>query len=461
MPELTMGEIARAVAGKIIRGRSGISFREFHFDSRELGDGGLFFAIASDKDDGHRYVPQLGSRPGCGAVVGPRFDAKGLRLPLIRVDDPLAAAQKLAVHVREKFGRIKYVGITGSAGKTTTKEFCYQILSKRYTAFRSLKNWNNGLGMPFSLLQMSGREEVAVFELAMSDPGIGEIDTLAKILRPDVAVVLNVYPVHLEFLRSLRNVALGKSEIMNHLAADGCAFLNGDSDPLARATAAKKGRKIYFGSSHRRNQVVLREIVRDQNGSRMKIDFYGIEATFTAPIINRIQVENLMAAILVAQHLGMKNFEIQQALKGLAPVDGRGVIRRSRGITLIDETYNSNPEALKKTLAWIDREFKGRKVAVLGDMLELGDGESIFHRQVGEFLSSLGFSRLVAVGLRARLIAEGARSAGFPKSGIECFDKPEEAGRYLRKNVKKGDAVLFKGSRGIALEKSIREFENG
>lgn len=461
MPEMTMGEISRAVSGKIIRGRSGIPFREFHFDSRELGAGGLFFAIASDKDDGHRYVSRLVSRPGCGAVVGPRFDAKGLRLPLIRVDDPLAAAQKLAVHVREKFGRIKYVGITGSAGKTTTKEFCHQILSKRYTAFRSLKNWNNGLGMPFSLLQLNGREEVAVFELAMSDPGIGEIDALARILRPDVAVVLNVYPVHLEFLKNLRNVALGKSEIMNHLAADGCAFLNGDSDPLARATAAKKGRKIHFGLNHPRNQVVLREIVREKNGSRIKIDFYGIEDTFVSPIVNRIQLENLVAAILVAQHLGMKNFEIQQALKGLTPVEGRGVIRRFRGITLIDETYNSNPEALKKTLAWMDREFKGRKIAVLGDMLELGRGESLFHRQVGEFLSSLNFVCLVAVGPRARLIAEGARSAGFPKSGIRCFGDPEEAGRYLQMRVKKGDTVLFKGSRGIALEKGIREFANG
>jgi UDP-N-acetylmuramoyl-tripeptide--D-alanyl-D-alanine ligase len=248
---------------------------------------------------------------------------------------------------------------------------------------------------------------------------------------------------------------------MNHLAADGCAFLNGDSDPLARASSSKKGRKIYFGSNHPRNQVVLRENAREKNGSRMTIDFYGIEETFVAPIINRIQVENLMVAILVAQHLGMKNFEIQQALKGLAPVEGRGVIRRFRGITLIDETYNSNPEALKKTLAWMDREFRGRKIAVLGDMLELGNGESLFHRQAGEFLSSLSFVCLVAVGPRARLIAEGARGAGFPKSGIECFDGPEEAGRYLRKNVKKGDAILFKGSRGIALEKSIREFENG
>jgi UDP-N-acetylmuramoyl-tripeptide--D-alanyl-D-alanine ligase len=393
-------------------------------------------------------------------VVGPRFDAGKIRLPLIRVDDPLTAAQQLSGHVREKYPRIKYVGITGSAGKTTTKEFCYQILSRRFPAFRSLKNWNNALGMPFSLLNMSGREEVAIFELAMSDPGIGEIDALANILLPDVAVVLNVYPVHLEFLKNLRNVARGKSEIMNYLSADGCAFISGDSLPLTRAVAAKKGRTVRFGWNPTRNQVVLREITRVRNESRMRISFFGIEETFTTPIVNRVQVENLMPAVLVAQYLGMKNFEIQEALKTLIPVEGRGVIRCVRGITVIDETYNSNPEALKKTLAWVNRDFGGRKIAVLGDMLELGEDETLFHRRAGHFLAGLNFACLIAVGPRARHIAEGARNSGFPQKAIECFDRSDEAGRYLKRKARKGDVFLFKGSRGIALEESVKELES-
>ena len=166
---------------------------------------------------------------------------------MIRVSDPLRAAQQLAIHVRQKYRSVKYVGITGSAGKTTTKEFAFQILSHKFRSFRSLQNWNNGIGLPFSLLKMDGREETAIFELAMSDPGIGEIDLLAGILKPDVSVLLNVFPVHLEFLGTLENAAQAKAEILNHLRADGCAFVNGDSALVRRAVAAKKGRKVFFG----------------------------------------------------------------------------------------------------------------------------------------------------------------------------------------------------------------------
>ncbi len=463
MPELKVSEIAAAVSATVDRSFRERSFKGFQFDTRVMRPGSLFFALRSPKGDGHDHVRGLASMPGAGAVVRKDFVAGGLTLPLLRVADPLRAAQDLATHVREKYRAIKYVGITGSAGKTTTKEFLRQILSRKFRCYRSPQNWNNWIGLPFSLLQLSGREEVAVFELAMSDPGIGEIDRLAAILRPDLAVLLNVYPVHLEFLGTLAQAARAKGEILGHLEADGCAFVNGDLPLLRREVSRRRGQIILFGSRPAPNQIVLREVSREGEGSRLRIGFFGIEAEFTAPLISRTHVENLFAAILVAQRLGMKNHEIQEAVSALRPLTGRGQVRRRGRFILIDETYNSNPEALKKTLQWVDGEYRLKKAAVLGDMLELGRDELLFHREVGRFFAGLHFDLLLTVGRRAESIAAAARQAGYPARRIHCFAEAAEAGSFLRRELDpgKGGALLFKGSRGMALEKAIAEFAHG
>lgn len=458
MPELEINEIAAVVSGQVSQSERVRSFRDFQFDTRAMGANSLFFALQSAKADGHRFVKDLAAIPGAGAVVKGDFADSKAKIPLIRVTDPLKAAQKLAIHVREKYRSIKYVGITGSAGKTTTKEFTFQILSHKFHSFRSPQNWNNRIGLPFSLLKMDGREETAVFELAMSDPGIGEIDLLAGILKPDVAVLLNVFPVHLEFLRTLENAAQAKAEILNYLPADGCAFINGDSALIRRAAAAKKGCKIFFGVKAARNQIILKKVIRENSGSRIVIDSFGMKEEFVVPLVSLPHIENLFAAIMVAQRLGMKNIEIQEAVSSLQPLAGRGQIRKDRGFVIIDETYNSNPEALKKTLQWVDREYQQKKAAVLGDMLELGEDESAFHLQVGRFFSGLHFDLLLTVGQRAAKIAEGARQAGYPAAKLKCFDQAVDAGKYLRAELKPEAVVLFKGSRGMVLEKAIAEF---
>jgi len=457
MPELHMNEIAAVVSGQVSRSAQDCSFKDFQFDTRAMGGDSLFFALRSAKADGHRFVRDLAAIPGAGAVVRSDF-AEKTAIPLIRVADPLRAAQQLAIHVREKYRSVKYVGITGSAGKTTTKEFAFQILSHKFRSFRSPQNWNNAIGLPFSLLKMDGREETAVFELAMSDPGIGEIDLLAGILKPDVAVLLNVFPVHLEFLGTLEKAAEAKAEILNYLPADGCAFINGDTELVRRATAGKKGCKLFFGGAAAGNQIVLEKVIRENGGSRMLMDSFGTKEEFVVPLVSLAQVENLFAAIMVAQRLGMNNREIQEAVSNLQPLAGRGLIRNQGGFVIIDETYNSNPEALKKTLQWVDREYRQQKAAVLGDMLELGEEESAFHLQVGRFFSDLHFDLLLTVGLRAAKIAEGAVQAGYPAAQIQCFDQAAAAGKYLRAELKAGAVVLFKGSRGVALEKAIAEF---
>ncbi|MCU0276056.1 MAG: UDP-N-acetylmuramoyl-tripeptide--D-alanyl-D-alanine ligase [Acidobacteria bacterium] len=473
MPELSLAEIAAAVSGTVgpegprraERDSARRSFSDFQFDTRAVKPGSLFFAMRTAKGDGHDHVRALAAVPGCAAVVCRDFVARGTRLPLLRVDDPLRAAQDLAAHVREKYRAAKYIGITGSAGKTTTKEFLHRILAGKFRSFRSPQNWNNWIGLPFSLLRLSGREEAAVFELAMSDPGIGEIDRLAGILKPDVAVLLNVFPVHLQFLRTVANAARAKAEILGHLAADGCAIVNGDQPHLRRAVRRCRGQIIFFGSRARDNDVVLQRVTREGNGSRLRIAFFGIEEEFFAPLVSRTQVENLFAAILAARQLGMKSFEIQDALAGLDAMAGRGQVRRHGRFVIIDETYNSNPEALLRTLQWVDREYRRGKTAVLGDMLELGRGELAYHRQAGRFFAGLHFERLLTVGERAAAIAAAARGAGYPARRIHCFAGASEAGGFLRRELQADSGpeavILFKGSRGVALEKAVAEFIHG
>jgi len=484
MPELPIIEIVKAVGGTLVTGcmeseeaAMSCRFSRYHFDSRQITEpNSLFFALKSDTGDGHRFVRQLLGMHSVGAVVSEDFDADGITIPLIRVKDTLKAAQDLAAHVRNTHRKTKYIGVTGSAGKTTTKEFIYQLLSFKYNAYRSFKNWNNWIGVPFCILNMTGEEEAAVFELAMSYPGIGEIDLLARILRPDVAVILNVYPVHMEFLKTVDNAARAKSEILNHLSADDVAVINGDNEPIMKimsAPSAPTGRKIFFGKTAPHNDVRLKKMVRlsedkrtknEDGGIRIVVDYFGKEVQFDTPFVNRLHVENLLTAIIVAQQLGMKHYEIQEAVQNVKPLDDRGDIRRHGRMTIIDETYNSNPEALKKTLEWVDLEYgetgDGEKIAVVGDMLELGTREDEFHFDVGQYLATLRFDRLVTVGKRAEHIAAGALDKGFDSKRIHSFGTAPEAGTFLRAKTPDDSVLLFKASRGIQLENAIKEFIN-
>ncbi len=461
MPKLTINEIADAVNGEILNtAGENLSFAHYDFDTRAIkSEHSLFFALKSENRDGHEFIGSLENRKNIAAVVSREFNTAETTIPLIRVENPLTAAQQLATHIRNKYRHVKYVGITGSAGKTTTKEFVYHLLSHKHKAYRSFKNWNNWIGMPFSILNMKGDEETAVFELAMSYPGIGEIDLLANILKPDAAILLNAFPVHLEFLKNVDNVARAKAEILNYLAADDIAFINGDLDHVIKRTQSKKGRKIYFGKE-KNNHIVLKKIIRQKQGTTLVINFFGVEARFDTPIIHHVHLENLFVAICVAQHLGMKHIEIRDALKNIKPLAGRGNIRKHQSFTIIDETFNSNPEALKKALDWVNKEYRGKKIAVIGDMLELGPKENQFHRDVGIHFTSLRFGRLITVGQRALKIADGAEKSGYDSAKINHFDNSADAGLFLKKVAEPGSVILFKASRGIQLEKAVEAFRD-
>jgi UDP-N-acetylmuramoyl-tripeptide--D-alanyl-D-alanine ligase len=453
MPELSASQVAAAVGGRF-EGSGDPVFADYHFDSRQLVERGLFFALRTGSNDGHRYLGAVAGVAGAGAVVLEDEPVPG-GLPVIRVPDTVQAYRDLARHVRSVHDQTRYVGITGSVGKTTTREFASHILGARFRVHQSVGNWNNWQGLPFSLLRMPGDTEVAVFELAMSYPGLGEIDLLAEILRPDITALLNVYPVHLEFLKTLDTVARGKLEINNYLGPDGVALLAGDFDLIRAGSGNVAGRRVLFGRD-RSNDVVLRALETRAGGCRLVLWLDGGEWALEAPLLTDAQVENLFAAVLIARSAGMQPDEIQSAVRDLSPVSGRGVVAEHAGWTIIDDTYNANPAAMRSVLAWVDRAYADRtRVAVLGDMLELGADEVEYHREVGRQVAGLGLALLVCVGERSRAIVEGAIAAGFPSSAAEHFDRPEAAGAWLRARVGQGSVVVFKASRGIGLEGAI------
>jgi UDP-N-acetylmuramoyl-tripeptide--D-alanyl-D-alanine ligase len=456
MPEFEINEIARIVDGEVAGPPSESTFHDYHFDSRQVGDGTLFFALTTERNDGHNYLPDVARFRGTGAVVRRDVPQAGRGLPLIRVADPEAAYRALALHVRRTLAAVRYIGITGSAGKTTTKEFTHQILAHRYRSYRAPGNWNNWIGVPFALLKMGADVERAVFELAMSDPGRGEIDYLAGLLRPHVAVVLNALPVHLEFLKTVENVALAKMEILNHLADDDVALVNGDYEPLRRLAAGSHRPVILFGRYPGVNEVALSQVIREPDSTRLVIRHAGQEYDFVSDVRSDAQVENLFAAILAAWQSGMTFDDIREPVRAMAVPAGRGVIHRRGGIIAVDETYNSNPAAVKKLLTWASGAYSRPLTAVLGDMLELGEDEEEYHRDVGRHFASLGYTRLIAVGPRAAWLAEGARESGFPAKAIVCCETASAAGQELARQMATGHVYVFKASRGIRLEKALQ-----
>jgi len=457
MPDLKLTEIANVLNAEVINFKKDIVFKDYLFDSRLLEDkSSLFFALISDKNDGHNYLSNFKGRDNVAAVVSK--DVKGIDIPLIKVDDTKKAFFELATYVRKKHKRTKYIAITGSAGKTTTKEFVYDILSQKYKVYKSYKNWNNYLGLSFSLLKMDNDVDFAVFELAMSYPGIGEIDLLAKILVPDIAIVLNIFPVHLEFLKTIDNVAKAKSEVFNYMNSDSIGFYNGDSKELNEIVKNMKFRKVSFGKN-KSNDIVLKEILDLKEKKLIRIDFFGKEYEFVTNLKLQTHIENLFAAIMISKECNMKNFEIQNSISNVKAYEMRGEILNKKGFIIINETYNSNPEALKKVLKWVNDEYKDNdKIAVIGDMYELGKNEVKFHSDIGDFISNLNYKYVVSVGKLADNITKRLLKLGFAEENLFNVENSIEAGKLLKNIANRGDVIVFKGSRGIRLEKAVEEF---
>jgi UDP-N-acetylmuramoyl-tripeptide--D-alanyl-D-alanine ligase len=446
---LTLDWIAGAVAGAV-RGRGDTPVRDVVTDSRTMAAGDVFVALRGPRFDGHSFAAEALARGAAGVVVEREWaDAHAEAGDgVVAVSDTLQALQDLAHAVRVGSGA-KVVAITGSAGKTTTKESIAALLATRFRVVKNKGNLNNHIGLPLSLMQLTSGPDVAVMELGMNHAG--EIRTLVRIAEPDIRVWTNVGDAHLGFFASVEAIADAKAEILEEARPRDVLVCAAD-DPrvMARATTFA-GRRITFGESA--DADVRAHDVRDLgwDGMRARVETPAGGVDLSTPLLGRGNLANVLAATAVALECGVPLDVVPDVAAALRPADRRGVVRHLRdGVTLIDDSYNSSPSALRRALEVMARETRAAgRVAVLGEMLELGEHAEPLHAACGRAAAESGLRLLVAVGgAPARALADAAVAAGLPRDSVLFFESSAGAAPAVAAALRAGDLVLVKGSRG-------------
>lgn len=417
----------------------------YSVDSRTLAPGDLFFALRGPNHDGHEHIAAAFQNGAVAAVVDRVVPGAG---PQIVVDDSLAALQELAKWARVQWGG-RVVAVTGSAGKTTTKDIIAHLLATRYETGKTIGNFNNHVGLPLSILRLPDECRIAVLEIGMNHAG--EIRALAAIARPEIGVVTNVGYAHVEFFEdSIEGVARAKRELIESLTESGIAILNADDQRVARFREVHAGPTITFGA---RNEADVRaeQVEFTPEGARFVCDGVGFRTT----VAGAHGVLNVLAGLAVARACGIPAADLQDAVAGFTTGKMRGERTTERGITVWNDCYNSNPEALRAMIDVLSAEAAVRRIAVVGEMLELGQSAEPLHRGMGSYLASRGIDVVIGIRGAARFIVDEAVRAGLSGSAAYFFEDPVEAGLLLRRVLRKGDAVLFKGSRGVRVEKAL------
>lgn len=422
----------------------------YSIDSRTIQPGELFFAVRGEKMDGHDFVAQAIEKGAIAAVVSREKREQLLaEFPVIAVDDTLVALQTLATCVRRLWGK-PLVGVTGSAGKTTTREAIAHVLATRLKVHKSEGNFNNHFGLPLMLLRVQPEHDIAVLEMGMSHAG--EITALAKIAQPEIGVVTNVAPVHLEFFDSIAGIARAKYELIESLPATGTAVLNADDEYVSQFGRDFRGKVMQYGLSP--TAAVRAENIesRGEKGSVFDIVVGDQREGASLPLVGSHNVLNALAAVAVALDQGFTLHEAVSALSSLSAADKRGQVVRLGNITVINDCYNSNPKALAAMVDALATMPAKRRVVVAGEMLELGPAGAEMHRESGRHIAEKGIDLLIGVRGLAEQIVAGAGAAG---TKAEFVTTPDAAGEWLAKNTRDGDVVLLKASRGVKLEKAL------
>jgi UDP-N-acetylmuramoyl-tripeptide--D-alanyl-D-alanine ligase len=440
--------VAESVRGSLSDALPETDVRAVVADSRALQPGDLFIALRGPRFDGHDFAADVLNRGAAAAVVARGYQGPGGGRPLIRVDDTLKALQGLAHAVRMASGT-RVVAITGSAGKTTTKETIAEFLSPRFRVVKNKGNLNNHIGLPLSLMQLRSRPDVAVMELGMNHAG--EIRTLVAIAEPEVRVWTNVGDAHIGFFASPAAIADAKAEVLERADASTVLVCNAD-DPLVMARAhAFAGRVVTFGTAEGATVRATRLEERGIHGMRADVVTPAGARTIETPLLGRGNLANVLAAVAVAIDFGVPLDEIVPAAARVRPAERRGLVKRLRGgITLIDDSYNSSPTALRGALEVLAHEPQAtRKVAVLGEMLELGEHAVALHEECGRAAAAAGLRQLFVIGGKAaQALADAAIDAGMAPPAVAHFERSEQATPAVAAAIRAGDLVLVKGSRG-------------
>ncbi|MEP6714428.1 MAG: UDP-N-acetylmuramoyl-tripeptide--D-alanyl-D-alanine ligase [Terriglobia bacterium] len=448
---VSIAGIAAAIGAKI-EGPGDASVSGWSIDSRTLNPGDCFFALRGPSHDGHDHVAEVFEKGASIAIVERAMNHSG---PQLVVDDTSLALQRLGHDVRKRWGGA-VVAVTGSAGKTTTKDTIASLVATQFRTGRTVGNFNNHLGVPLSILRMPDKSQVGVLELGMNHAG--EIRELAHIAMPTIGVVTNVGWAHTEFFEDgIEGVASAKRELIEELPPNGTAVLNADDPRVREFARVHRGRTILFGFSSDA-EVRAQNVEMRPSGTR----FSCLGVDFEAPVTGRHAVSNVLAGIAAARALYIAPERLRDAVRGLSIGRMRGERMERRGVTIINDCYNANPEATRSMLEVLRDTPSGRRIAVLGEMLELGPEAETLHRGIGHFAAGKGIHAVIGIRGAARFMVDEARKSGMSDSAALFFDTSEEAGDFVRDYVRAGDAILFKGSRGVQVEKALeRAFPDG
>ena len=422
----------------------------YSIDSRTIQPGELFFAVKGERMDGHEFVQQALEKGAVAAVVRQDQMARyPVRARLMAVDDTLVALQTLGAAVRRMWGK-PLVGVTGSTGKTTTKDAIAHVLSARFRVLKSEGNFNNHFGLPLMLLKIQPEDEAAVIEMGMSHRG--EIAALAKIAQPEIGVVTNVAPVHLEFFKSVAEIAQAKYELIESLPLGGTAILNADDEYVSQFGRDFHGKVVRYGFHSTANVRAEKVEPRGSEGSVFDVVAGGRRERAALRLVGTHNIYNAAAAVAVGLERGLSLAEAAGALATLVPADKRGAVVQLGNITIINDCYNSNPTALNAMVDTLATMPAKRRIVIAGEMLELGPAGEELHRRSGQHMAKKGIDIVVGVRGLAKPMVEAAAAAGMR---AEFVATPEEAGEWLAREGRDGDVVLLKASRGVKLERAL------
>jgi UDP-N-acetylmuramoyl-tripeptide--D-alanyl-D-alanine ligase len=457
MQKLTVDEILEATGGKLLCGNTDAEFFGISTDSRETAGGKLFIPLAGEKFDGHNFIAAAFDL-GAGAALTHEDIDPMIGKTIIRVKDTRIALGDIARYYKQKYN-VPTVSVTGSVGKTTTKDMLYAVAARKYKTLKTQGNFNNDIGLPLTVFNLEKEHEAAILEMGMNH--FGEIDYLASIARPDIAVITNIGMSHIENLGSREGIFKAKTEVLRYLSSDNTLIVNGDDEYLSRLKGNTECRVVYYGITNPENDVFAKDINdRGVDGIDFTAVVDGKEYAVTVNNAGRHNVYNALAAICVGLAL---DIPVEEAVKGIYECEYtamRMTITKEKGMTIINDCYNASPDSIRAALKVLASTDASRKIAILGDVLEMGEFAPKAHYDLGKSVVESGADMLITVGENAAHIAQGAKDIGM--ENVVSFNKTAEAQSFCADAVKDGDAVLIKASRGMHFEniyKAITEEE--
>ncbi len=457
LDKISIRQIADFIGGKLIGDDNFINM--VTTDSREAYEGAMFIGIKGERADGNDFAPDFLRKGGAVAVW-----EKDVKIPdgkaVIRVEDTKKAIRDIAEFYRTRL-EIDIIAVTGSVGKTSTKDMLNSVISQEFKTFSTKGNFNNEIGVPLTIFQLDSSYQKAVVEMGMNN--LGEISRLTKIAKPQVAVITNIGTSHIGNLGSQENILKAKLEILECLDKDGIVVLNGDDKLLWNARKDILNKIIYYGIENSDADYVAYDVVCDEKGSKFKLDINNVQYNFYIPIVGKHHIYNAMAAIICGLHFGMSVEKITVGVEKFTPSGMRQREIQAGNVRLIEDCYNASTDSMQSSLNVLKSVSQNhRSIAVLGDMLEQGDFAETNHRLVGRYVSQSGADTLICIGNDAKFIAHEAKKCGV--LDVYEFDSNEQASKFLCSYIKDGDVVLFKASRGMKLEEvssALQEFLKG